>query len=695
MDASSHTLTGNNEDVEALVDTLTIDGATLTETNLTSLSSTDIQQLAELSQELHLSNDMETDEPEVIIETVEETGQVDADVMQSEIGAQEIEIETERAPSPEEILPDVKIKTSTIPPLRPLTIAPKPAKAVPIAMKPAPGQQLLLLQGTGGNQAIKLVSSGGQELNLANVSLGRPVAIKPAVKTVTTTLVQPKQVVMKKIVTSTQKTPPKTTPTFTNKQGHIMVVQKADQVKLMPGQTTLPSPAKTITLQQAQEMGLITTTKVLPQATSTPKRTMVLNNPGTKAIKIVPQVAPGQLLGQKTVVSQIKSPTKILPATQATGGKVPQRIIFKSSGTGHTILSSPQIIQVAGTQALSTGQLHQINIPGKGMQYIKFVTATNAETTPFSSGASTLTTVKSSMQASPTNIVLSELKPASQGATIAPKPLKNIAAKAPVSSSQVVMLPTYVQAKVPIPMRHTSATKQISAESITMTPESNLESNGIRPRKPCNCTKSQCLKLYCDCFANGEFCYMCNCMNCFNNLENEDHRQRAIKTCLERNPNAFRPKIGKAKDVAGDSSIRKHTKGCNCKRSGCLKNYCECYEAKIACSNNCKCMGCRNIEDSMEKKSLRASIEDGLHNLQGKMAQTRDPLQFRTRRTSNSRQAINFITDDVIEATSQCMLTISESGDANMQDEQVTKSQILEEFGRCLKEIIDYSMLHN
>ncbi|XP_044252971.1 protein lin-54 homolog isoform X2 [Tribolium madens] len=699
MDSSGHTLTGNNEDVEALVDTLTIDGATLNETNLSSLSSTDIQQLAELSHELHLSNDMETDE--VIIETVEETVQVDTDVMQSEIGAQEIEIETERAPSPEEILPDVKIKTSTIPPLRPLTIAPKPTKAVPIAMKPAPGQQLLLLQGAGGNQAIKLVSSGGQELNLANVSLGRPVAIKPAVKTVTTqgniALVQPKQVVMKKIVTSTQKTPPKATPTFTNKQGHIMVVQKADQVKLMPSQATLPSPAKTITLQQAQEMGLIATTKVLPQATSTPKHTVVLNKPGPKAIKIVPQMAPTQLLGQKTVVSQIKSPTKILPATQTTTGKVPQRIIFKSAGTGHTILSSPQIIQVAGTQALSTGQLHQINIPGKGMQYIKFVTATNAET--LSSSAPTLTTVKSTMQASPTNIVLSEIKPASQATAIAPKPLKNIAAKAPVTSSQVVMLPTYVQtqlnSKVPIPMRHTSVTKQISPESITMTPESNLESNGIRPRKPCNCTKSQCLKLYCDCFANGEFCYMCNCMNCFNNLENEDHRQRAIKTCLERNPNAFRPKIGKAKDVAGDSSIRKHTKGCNCKRSGCLKNYCECYEAKIACSNNCKCLGCRNIEDSMEKKGLRATIEDGLHNLQGKMAQARDPLQFRTRRTSSSRQAINFITDDVIEATSQCMLTISESGDANMQDEEVTKSQIIEEFGRCLKEIIDYSMLHN
>ncbi|XP_063856488.1 protein lin-54 homolog isoform X9 [Scylla paramamosain] len=72
-----------------------------------------------------------------------------------------------------------------------------------------------------------------------------------------------------------------------------------------------------------------------------------------------------------------------------------------------------------------------------------------------------------------------------------------------------------------------------------------IDANGIRPRKPCNCTKSQCLKLYCDCFANGEFCNNCNCANCFNNLNHKEDRQKAIKTCLDRNPQAFRPKIGK------------------------------------------------------------------------------------------------------------------------------------------------------
>ena len=63
-------------------------------------------------------------------------------------------------------------------------------------------------------------------------------------------------------------------------------------------------------------------------------------------------------------------------------------------------------------------------------------------------------------------------------------------------------------------------------------------------RKPCNCTKSMCLKLYCDCFANGEFCLDCNCKDCHNNLDHEAERSRAIKSSLERNPSAFKPKIG-------------------------------------------------------------------------------------------------------------------------------------------------------
>lgn len=48
---------------------------------------------------------------------------------------------------------------------------------------------------------------------------------------------------------------------------------------------------------------------------------------------------------------------------------------------------------------------------------------------------------------------------------------------------------------------------------------------------------------YCECFASGRYCDNCNCLSCFNNKDNEAVRQAAVESILERNPNAFRPKI--------------------------------------------------------------------------------------------------------------------------------------------------------
>lgn len=76
--------------------------------------------------------------------------------------------------------------------------------------------------------------------------------------------------------------------------------------------------------------------------------------------------------------------------------------------------------------------------------------------------------------------------------------------------------------------------------SATAANSSDAELESAPRRKHCNCTKSQCLKLYCDCFANGEFCKDCNCKDCFNNIDYEAERQNAIKICLERNPHAFK-----------------------------------------------------------------------------------------------------------------------------------------------------------
>ncbi|XP_017001008.3 protein lin-54 homolog isoform X2 [Drosophila takahashii] len=197
-------------------------------------------------------------------------------------------------------------------------------------------------------------------------------------------------------------------------------------------------------------------------------------------------------------------------------------------------------------------------------------------------------------------------------------------------------------------------------------------------RKHCNCSKSQCLKLYCDCFANGEFCQDCTCKDCFNNLDYEVERERAIRSCLDRNPSAFKPKI----TAPNSGDMRLHNKGCNCKRSGCLKNYCECYEAKIPCTSICKCVGCRNMED-------RPDVDmDSLDGLIGTKGAKKDKANDKH---SHENRANMYFTDDVIEATIMCMISRIVMHEKQNMPVEDTEREVMEELGESLNQIITFA----
>lgn len=501
-------------------------------------------------------------------------------------------------------------------------------------------------------------------------------------------------------------------------------------------QTSPVVPTRTITLSEPQSTTLQTIQgkKIAISPLKTPSKVTVVSvaSPTPSAPQKSVTLPVNVALGQQILVQQSTSasPVKVV-TSQATGqGIKPVQSVTVGGVSGSQFKT---IIPLA-TQP----NVQQIQVPGSRFHYVRLVTATTASSTvqPNAPSTNSVQTAKPMMVSTGAVRMSVPIVPAQTVKQVAPKPLTSAAQVVTAQTQQRLIMPAtplpqiqpnftnlppgtvlapahgggnvgyavvpaqYVTQLQQAPFVTLASSSGFSASSSIQT-QARIPLNGLstaestsRPRKPCNCTKSQCLKLYCDCFANGEFCNNCNCNNCFNNLEHETERLKAIKTCLDRNPEAFKPKIGKGKEGESD---RRHSKGCNCKRSGCLKNYCECYEAKIMCSSICKCVGCKNFEESPERKTLMHLADAAEVRVQQqtaaktKLSSQISDLLMRTTPiipSGGGRLPYTFVTKEVLEATCECLLERAKRSEQTLQPQVEAERMILEEFGHCLMRII-------
>ena len=143
----------------------------------------------------------------------------------------------------------------------------------------------------------------------------------------------------------------------------------------------------------------------------------------------------------------------------------------------------------------------------------------------------------------------------------------------------------------------------------------------------CTCKKTKCIKKYCECFSSGILCFNCKCENCENKSPFIDNNINVKNNNINIKNNKKEEEIKEKKEIKqnnesnldiSDNSSKKLII-CTCSKSGCNKNYCECFKAKVKCNNKCRCIKCLNKPDDTiqldEEKMIVKNLSTPINNI--------------------------------------------------------------------------------
>ena len=174
------------------------------------------------------------------------------------------------------------------------------------------------------------------------------------------------------------------------------------------------------------------------------------------------------------------------------------------------------------------------------------------------------------------------------------------------------------------PAQQSTPERSVDVSSIDVS-QTASKSSQRRAQHGCNCRNTKCLRLNCKCFKTLGYCGEgCACLDCLNREEFSTVRDFVVAKTREINQVAFQPKAI-AVDPQTDTVV--NSRGCSC-RTGCQKNYCECYRLGTGCSPICRCVSCLNAKVVLDKQQVvecmhvarrtkhKIVIEDCVDNLQ-------------------------------------------------------------------------------